>query len=1013
MKRILLLIAFLSGAVSAQDIGARYLVITDDDFYDAVQPLVQWKHKKGMRTKTAKLSEIGHTADSIRNYIVNAYNNWQIPPEFLLLVGAPNYLPFGIMDVTTDNYYTDINNDIFNDILSGRLTVHTANETETVVNKILLYEKNPDLTDSTWFIDACLIVREDIYDPYDDSIYWSDINHAKNYMRTNGYDTIDTLSRVNGNSTSDILQAVNEGCAFVLYRGQGVNNWWSPFDVNPDLTNNGNKLPIVLSITCSTISTSSYPAVAEKWLLTGTPANPRGGAGFFATTTVVTGHADYRSAVAKGFFDGIFRDKKRTFGEACETGRLNVYSLYSASSEYRGFTTLGDPEMNIWTATPCSIVVAHPPVVTMGYSSFSVGVSMAHNSVPVESAYVCVMGTQDTAIYQTEVSDVNGNAYFDLSPMLIGDTMHITVTGRNLKPYEGQMLTVATDRYVAYLKSEIDDSLGGNNDGVINPGEEITVPLWVKNYGDSTAMDVTGAMQSDDPYITVVDSIRTFGNITGGDSAFTGEAGYRFLASPDTPDNRVLNFDLTCSDENDSVWISHFNAVVHTAILEVDSIIIEDINGNGSFEPAESATVVVALRNTGSTAIDAVSAQIQTSSQYITIIDSSGTFPHIGPDSSGTNILDPFVIFADSSTPYGTAVNVKLMINSGYYIDTLAFAFRVGIFVPTDTGYYYAYYSGGAHEYSPTFDWVAIDSTQTANPGISLNLGNDQTIVVALPFDFTYYGIEYDSISICSNGWIALGYQTMLDPSNSAIPNADGPAAMIAGIWDDLDPGNSGQPSDVYYYYDATQHRFIVEYFRVEHWPSADHETFEIILLDPSYYATPTGDGEIIVQYLSAMQQGDNTIGIENGSETIGIQYFLNEVYDTLAKPVTDSFALRYTTHRPDYLRIEELQMPAHMPKETMLAAVHPNPFTHRSILKYSLSAQSIVLLRVYDVAGRAVRTLVHDNFEPGLYTTVWDACDDSGSRLPAGVYFISYFVEAVDGRRGHHQVEKTILVRQ
>jgi len=1012
MRKILVFTIIIVSAVSAQDIGARYLVITHDDFYEAVQPLAEWKHKKGMRTKTVKLSEIGSTALEIRNYIVNAYNSWQIPPEFLLLVGAPNYLPFGVMDVTTDNYYTDINNDLYNDILSGRLTVHSVSETQTVVNKILLYERYPDITDSTWFIDACLMVREDIYDPYDDSIYWSDINHAKDYMRSNGYDTIDTLSRVNGNNTNDVIQAVNEGRAFVLYRGQGVNNWWSPFDVNADLTNNGNKLPIVLSITCSTISTSSYPAGAEKWLLTGTPTNPRGGSGFFATTTVVTGHADYRSAVTKGFFDGIFRDKKRTFGEACETGRLNVYAMYSTSNEYRGFTTLGDPEMNIWTATPSTIVVAHPPVITMGYSSFAVGVSMAHNSAPVESAYVCVMGTQDTAIYQTEISDAIGNAYFDLSPMLIGDTIHITVTGRNLKPYENQMLTVAADRYVAYLKSEIDDSLAGNNDGVINPGEEISLPLWVKNFGDSTAIAVTGLLQSGDPYVTVVDSIKGFGNITGGDSAFTGDNGYCFQVSSETPDNRAVNFDLTCRDVNDSAWISHFNVVVHTAALEIDNIIIEDINGNGTFEPAESATVVVTLRNTGSTGIDDISAQIRTNSQYITVIDSIGTFPHIGSDSSAANTLDPFVVFSDSNTPYGTQVNVKLMLNAGYYVDTLDFVFRVGIFVPTDTGYYYAYYSGGAHEYSPTFNWIAIDSTQTANPGISLNLGNDHTIAVALPFDFAYYGIEYDSISICSNGWIALGYQTTLDPSNSSIPNTDGPSAMIAGIWDDLDPGNSGQPSDVYYYYDAAQHRFIVEYFRVEHWPSGDYETFEIILLDPAYYTTPTGDGEIILQYLSAMHQGDNTVGIENSSETIGIQYFLNEVYDTLARPIADSFALRYTTLRPDYTGLKELLVPAHMSDGTLLAAVQPNPFTNRAVLKYNLSTPGTVLLRVYDVTGRSVRTLVHDKLDAGFYTIAWDACDDSGLHLPAGVYFISYRVESIDGIKEHHQVVKTVLMK-
>ncbi|NIW48323.1 MAG: hypothetical protein GWN30_27295, partial [Gammaproteobacteria bacterium] len=64
-----------------------------------------------------------------------------------------------------------------------------------------------------------------------------------------------------------------------------------------------------------------------------------------------------------------------------------------------------------------------------------------------------------------------------------------------------------------------------------------------------------------------------------------------------------------------------------------------------------------------------------------------------------------------------------------------------------------------------------------------------------------------------------MGSTTSADWTNSGIPNVDGPDAMIAGLWDDLDPGNSGMAGDVYTYYDAPNHRFIIEYFRVEHYP--------------------------------------------------------------------------------------------------------------------------------------------------------------------------------------------------
>ncbi len=424
-KLVFLLLIFGVGA--AQEIGARYLIITHDNFYNYVQPLAEWKHRKGLRTKVVKLSEIGSTSTQIKNYIQSAYNTWTIPPEFVLLVGAPNYLPWG--SYNSDNNYTNMDGDIYNEILSGRLTVHDATEAQSVVNKILLYEKTPDLSDSLWFIDACLIVRED-YNYYDDSIYWNNINHAKNLMRSHGYNFIDTLSRSHGDNAYDILSSVNAGRAFVLYRGSATNNWYNPFAVNPTQAQNGTRLPVVLSITCGTIGTGSTPATAERWLLTGTSTSPRGAAGYFATTTSGINISHLRSAVCKGFFEGLFLQGKRRFGEACEAGRLNVYNLYSSSSEYRGFTTLGDPEMNIWTDIPKPLEVYHDSLLPTGFDSLTVRVE--HHSMPVESALVCVVF--DTIVYEYDYTSSEGQVTFNFETPDPG-YMYVTVTAKNKIPY--------------------------------------------------------------------------------------------------------------------------------------------------------------------------------------------------------------------------------------------------------------------------------------------------------------------------------------------------------------------------------------------------------------------------------------------------------------------------------------------------------------------------------------------------------------------------------------------------
>lgn len=441
MRKTTVLVLLLCLMLGAQEIGARYLIITHDSFYDAVTPLAWWKHKKGMRTKVVRLSEIGYNAASIRSYITTAYNTWQIPPEFILLVGAPNYLPMPTMSGTfSDNYYTNITGTIYNEMLSGRLTVHSLSETQNVINKILLYERTPYMTDTSWFTRACLVARMG-YDP-DDSIYWYDTYYTAQHLINNGYTDIDTLSQYFGHNTSHLLASVNSGRSIVMYRGAAVNNWYSPFNVNPHQTQNNMMVPIVLSITCRTMGTGSTSATAEYWLLTGSLSTPRGAAGYFATTTTVINQAYLRSAVTQGFFDAIFEDGTQIFGEACEAGRKRVYQMYQyagGSKEYYGFTTLGDPEMNIWTAAPKTITVTHDFVLYTGPETLNVTVDYLEN--PVAGANVCIVF--DSTVYETGQTAANGTIRFALDLPHAGN-MDITVTGRNLYPYEAIIPVIET-----------------------------------------------------------------------------------------------------------------------------------------------------------------------------------------------------------------------------------------------------------------------------------------------------------------------------------------------------------------------------------------------------------------------------------------------------------------------------------------------------------------------------------------------------------------------------------------
>jgi hypothetical protein len=60
-----------------------------------------------------------------------------------------------------------------------------------------------------------------------------------------------------------------------------------------------------------------------------------------------------------------------------------------------------------------------------------------------------------------------------------------------------------------------------------------------------------------------------------------------------------------------------------------------------------------------------------------------------------------------------------------------------------------------------------------------------------------------------------------------------------------------------------------------------------------------------------------------------------------------------------------------------------PNPFNPATTIRYSISKTSNVSLKVFDMLGREVQTLVHTMQAPGLYTVLLNA-----QGLGSGVYF-------------------------
>src|SRR5262249_38350695 len=94
-------------------------------------------------------------------------------------------------------------------------------------------------------------------------------------------------------------------------------------------------------------------------------------------------------------------------------------------------------------------------------------------------------------------------------------------------------------------------------------------------------------------------------------------------------------------------------------------------------------------------------------------------------------------------------------------------------------------------------------------------------------------------------------------------------------------------------------------------------------------------------------------------------------------------------------------------PPRLALAAPEPNPFNPTTLLRFDVPRSGPVWLRVFDVAGQNVRTLVAGESMPaGSYQRSWDGRDDHGRSVASGVYVVR-----VDGS-AEHAAQRAVLVR-
>lgn len=124
-----------------------------------------------------------------------------------------------------------------------------------------------------------------------------------------------------------------------------------------------------------------------------------------------------------------------------------------------------------------------------------------------------------------------------------------------------------------------------------------------------------------------------------------------------------------------------------------------------------------------------------------------------------------------------------------------------------------------------------------------------------------------------------------------------------------------------------------------------------------------------------------------------------------------DENGLLYTTGS-DFIGIEE--DPPHLPEAPTILTNYPNPFNESTVIEYELfrshegtnRAIFKVELKIYNLLGKEVKTLVNECQPSGEYSITWNGMDFNGNEVVSGVYFVNLIAGE------YSQTRKILLVR-
>ena len=749
--------------------GAEYLIVipNNDAWAEYANQLKEYRTRQGILTSVVRLDEMPATnTATMKAWFHNAYNNWEIPPVAVCLLGdhgtnMSQYVPAETVPhpygtCITDNGYADaVGNDNLPDMVFSRLIAETPAQLPVFVGKQLEYEyTNPNLDPSfytrpitalgwqteRWF-QICSEVfggymRQHGYNPNRiNCIYsgspgssWSSNQNTSmvvNYFGPNGMGYIPAspseLGGWTGGTPEQVVQAVNEGSFWLQHRDHGEEHGWGePAVKNSHVAqmNNVGKLPFVMSINCLTGKYNyNDDCFAEAWMRRTYNGENAGAVGVLCPTE--TSYSFVNDAFVWGVYDLFDGDFMPDYGPyANNTGNWmpafgNVAGKYFLAQSSWPYNT-DDKDITY------TMFTAHCDAFLRIYTQVPQEMEVVHPEVVIAgSSEMTITAPAGCMISLVKDDGESGwdilavaQATGDPQVILFGSQVppteiNLVVTGQNYLRYEAVMGVIPADGpYIVFDNKIIHDQ---NNNYELDYGEDIDLDVRLKNVGSDPMEPFEAVLETQSEYITITNGTAHYGSIEPNATQMVQNA-FSFTVADNVPDNTTNRFTITVTN-GDDVYVSNIAMKAYAPVFNLGNMTITEVNGNGNgrLDAGETAQLSFPIENKGHADAMTTTATMQMLSPYITIEEESICYESLA---AGEIQIATYNISISEDTPMGYACSFVLNVTSGQYSTLENYTVKVGLIIEDfETGAFGEGWSNDANA-----PWRVVSSAYVQEP---------------------------------------------------------------------------------------------------------------------------------------------------------------------------------------------------------------------------------------------------------------------------------------------------------